>query len=912
MTQWSDQLNSDTATAWLKDQYQIPALLLLASYMLWTRLHGWSTFVSSDQVLFSGNDAWYHYRQVTYTVANFPQTIPFDPWTSFPTGTAAGQFGTLYDQIVATVALVLGAGSPTEQTIGLTLLFTPAVLGTLVIIPTYLLGRHFGGRLAGICAVVVLALTPGAFLQRTMVGFSDHHAAETLFQAFGMLAVMLAVQTAEREKPVFEVIQAREFQAVKKPFVRSILAGIAVALYVSVWPPGVVIAFILAVFYGLHLTAEFIRNRSPEHVALQGIISSLVTALILLVPMSTLGLSSTDFSLLQPLLFVLVAVGLTILATLARFIESRSLPTKYYPGILGGGTIALALLVRVIAPTQFEYFVSQFYRIFGYDASASARTIGEAQPIPLDSVGTFMLESYGLAFLAAVAGAVLLITKYLRAQDSRGSNVALVVWFALMTMATLTQVRFDYYLIIPVAVLTGVCIAWVSRKTGLQKLDNVRNISAYQVIIGVLIVSLLVGPFVSSIGASGVTLDSTAVAESNQPGEVTAWEGSLAWIQSNTPSEGTYGNPNATALSRQATVSPTADYKYPSGAYGVVSWWDYGHFITTLGERIPVANPFQQGSTTAADFLLSSNETAANDFVTWDDEQAQYVMLDWKLTTPGSEKYTAPTAFTTDENLTSTDLVEPVYQSTNTSIQFAGYIKQQQHYDSLRVRLYQYHGSAVDTQPTVVDWETQQVQTSSGDITTIATTPSDGQFIKQFENMTAAEAYVQSDRTSQIGGASGLPSDRIPALEHYRLVHASDSQYSVSTLTGISQGSWVKTFERVPGAEIDGRAPANSTVTASIQLSIPNQNSTFTYTQQAETGADGEFTMTLPYSTTGYENWGVDAGYTNVSVQATGPYSFSLTNTTNESTTAATTIDVPEAKVIGEDTTAINVTLSTD
>lgn len=70
--------------------------------------------------------------------------------------------------------------------------------------------------------------------------------------------------------------------------------------------------------------------------------------------------------------------------------------------------------------------------------------------------------------------------------------------------------------------------------------------------------------------------------------------------------------------------------------------------------------------------------------------------------------------------------------------------------------------------------------------------------------------------------------------------------------------------------------------------------------------------MTLPYSTTGYENWSVDAGYTNVSVQATGPYSFNLTNTTNESTTAATTIDVPEAKVIGEDTTAINVTLSTD
>ena len=34
---------------------------------------------------------------------------------------------------------------------------------------------------------------------------------------------------------------------------------------------------------------------------------------------------------------------------------------------------------------------------------------------------------------------------------------------------------------------------------------------------------------------------------------------------------------------------------------------DYGHWITTLGERIPTANPFQQNARQAANFLLVPN-----------------------------------------------------------------------------------------------------------------------------------------------------------------------------------------------------------------------------------------------------------------------------------------------------------------
>ncbi len=57
---------------------------------------------------------------------------------------------------------------------------------------------------------------------------------------------------------------------------------------------------------------------------------------------------------------------------------------------------------------------------------------------------------------------------------------------------------------------------------------------------------------------------------------------------------------------------------YPNTAYGVMSWWDYGHWIEVIGRRIPNANPFQSGigggsnqSPGASTFFTATSEEAA-------------------------------------------------------------------------------------------------------------------------------------------------------------------------------------------------------------------------------------------------------------------------------------------------------------
>jgi len=172
--------------------------------MMLNRAQNYSAYIVDGEVIFSGTDPWYHYRSTMYVVQNWPATMPFDPWTNFPYGTRSGQFGTLMDQVFGTIALIVGLGDPSAETVGMVVLFAPVVMGALAAIPLYVLARRLAGRIGGVTAIAILALSSGLFLQRSIVGVYDHQVAEALLQVTSVLAVMVALSVAERDKPVYE------------------------------------------------------------------------------------------------------------------------------------------------------------------------------------------------------------------------------------------------------------------------------------------------------------------------------------------------------------------------------------------------------------------------------------------------------------------------------------------------------------------------------------------------------------------------------------------------------------------------------------------------------------------------------------------------------------------------------------
>jgi len=133
--------------------------------------------------------------------------------------------------------------------------------------------------------------------------------------------------------------------------------------------------------------------------------------------------------------------------------------------------------------------------------------------------------------------------------------------------------------------------------------------------------------------------------------------------------------------------------------------------------------------------------------------------------------------------------------------------------------------------------------------------------------------------------------------------------------TDCTTPQWVKTFERVPGATVEGSgAPANSEVSAQVEMRDHTTNETFVYQQYADADENGEFEMTLPYSTVGYDEFGPENGYTNIDVTAEGEYQFTAVDEDAEDELEAQLIgvaDVDEAQVVGEDESAVTVELDT-
>ncbi|MFB6195788.1 MAG: oligosaccharyl transferase, archaeosortase A system-associated [Haloplanus sp.] len=946
------------------DKYHVPALVLVVAAMLAIRLQSYENFVRDGAVYFTGNDAWYHLREIEYTVRHWPFTMPFDPWTNFPYGTSAGQFGTLYDQIIATGALIVGLGSPSNQLVAKALLVSPAVFGSLVAIPVYAIGKRLAGRVAGLFGAVVLLLLPGQFLQRGLVGFADHNIAEPLFQTIAVLALMVAVAVATREKPVWELVLDRDVDALRNPLRWSALAGVAVALYMWVWPPGVLLVGVFGVYLVYQLTSDYVTGGSPEPVAFVGIVSMTVTALLMLVQFETASFNPVDFSLLQPLVALGVAAGAAVMAGLARVFDERDVDRTYYPAVVVGLILVAVGIVAVALPSLYGQIQTNLLRFIGFSAGAATRTISEAQPYlspdllqqnRMTATGR-ILADYGFTLFTGVAAVIWLVAKPLVRDGETervgyaigslaliallfvvpgpfralagafgvvseivgltlvalilfgavlqerydGAKLLFVVWAAFMTSAAFTQVRFNYYLAPVVAVANAYLIGQVISYLDLRvsSFEALRDLQGYQVLAVLAAAMLIITPVllvpmsVRNTGNPSFDRSETAwqAAQGSTPGAVTEWKGSLEWMESNTPAPGTFGGANE-EMAYYGTYSKTSDFDYPAGAYGVQSWWDYGHWITVLGGRIPNANPFQQGATSAANFLLAPNATAAQDALGERDQEAagtRYVMVDWQMVHPQS-KFGAPVVFYDAASVSRSDFYTPVYASNLRSV---FYLRHQRYYQSMMVRLYAYHGSAMQPQPIVVDWEERRAQTQDGRTITIRAGPQgDRRMVRQFNNMTAARNYVANDSTSQIGGIGPFPSERVPALEHYRLVKVSNSsarnaaQYQSAArgtfaATGVPpssqtlyEPSWVKTFEKVPGATITSSGlPPNTSVRATVPVHVPTSNQTFRYTQETRTTADGELRMTLPYSTTGYDEYGPSNGYTNVSVRAAGPY----------------------------------------
>ncbi|MEM2097903.1 MAG: oligosaccharyl transferase, archaeosortase A system-associated, partial [Methanothrix sp.] len=594
-----------------------------------------------DAVRFSSeSDAWYHMMLAKTTFLHW-QRPWFDPLTNFPNGTPI-HFGPFLSWGVALLSKIVGLGGSDLHTVDVVGAFWPVIMGSLLILPVYYIGKELGGRGCGITAAALTVVLPGQLFSRTVLGFTDHHSSEILLSTLSMLLFILAFRSGR----FLSFSTLRDLNIVKRPLLLSVLAGISLGLYVDAWSMGILFEGILLISITLQSVVEHYRRRSGEYLGIIGAIG-LFLAFLMVVPFahSYNRFSIIQYSLFQPSMLLLGSIFCLALAVVSREISRRGLSWASYLGSVALVIVLSTLIVFLALPELFSMVVYGL-KTYMLPRTGGAATVAELSPIYVD-LGrgvTGIDENFpGVIrilspFYIAIIGLCMLVYRYLR--DSRAPYLLLIVWSAVTLIITLAANRSAYYYAVNVALLCGYLASLAYARAGLSDIEDVlarspsnltrevrpeRLASAAAVI---LIVIILAYPSV---------LSSHAIARYSV-GPNQDWVSSIEWLRNNTPYPGldiynVYERP------------PEGQYfQYPETAYGVMSWWDYGHLIETIGHRYPNANPFQEGigskskgTPGSSPFFLAESEGEAEDVLTRLNESrppymnARYIMTDVEM-----------------------------------------------------------------------------------------------------------------------------------------------------------------------------------------------------------------------------------------------------------------------------------------
>jgi len=709
---------------------------------------------SGDWIKFASTDAYYNMRLIDNLVQHFPHRIMIDPYISYPSTAGIDIIPPFFHWLLGGIIWVIGLGSPTQHTIDVVGVYFPAVLGALTVIPVYFIGKVLFGRWAGVIAAGLIAIMPGEFLGRSILGFTDYHVAEWLFTTTAMMFLILAIKTSRERQLTISHLWHRDWAIISKPIIYSLLAGIFLLMYFLSWTGALLFAFIISAYFIIQFIMDHLRRQSTDYLCPVGVILFLIV-LIGYVPSAPTGI----YTGLYPVSLGVALLIPVVLSSISRQMRSREIRPAYYPlSLIGLGLVGLAIFYT-IAPSYFEKILSWF-SMFN---PSGPRTILEMQPF-LFPGGEFSLSiawgNFTTGFFLSLISLGILI--YLVIKNGNAEKSLLVVWSLIILAATLGQRRFAYYLAVNVALLTGYLSWQILRLAGFKESGIKSAKTAEKVVsrlttrhvryINMALAAIVIFFFIFFPNIS----PATTIASQARFAPSDAWVSSLSWLKENTPEP--FGDPDF-YYQLYEPPPPEELYEHPESVYGVTAWGDYGYWIIRIAHRTPNRKPGPAGANIAR-FFVSQDEDSAQEIRK--ELNSAYIIIDdltvttkfWALARwaglDESEFY-GPYFIPQDDKLVPIRLFHPAY------------------YRSLAVRLYNFDGKAVIPQESVViSYEERTIQGNKS-IKVITD-------IQPFTSYEEATSYISSQESGryQIAGnnpfVSPVPLDE---LKQYKLIHTS-------------------------------------------------------------------------------------------------------------------------------------------
>jgi len=734
----------------------------------------------NDWVWFRETDAYYYMRNIEVLVNNFPHFNLFDPYMLFPGG-GGGLVRPFFAWLIAGIIRLVSLGTPTLHHMEVVAAYMPAILGTLTLIPVYFIGKELFNRWVGVISAALVAILPGEFLHRSLLGFTDHHVAEVLFSTVGVLFLIMAIKRAREREISFGHLLSRDWSTITKPLIYTLLAGIFLGIYLLSWGGALMFIFIIFAYLVIQFIVDHLRQKSNDYLCIIGTPLFLIAFLMLL---PVLGESVRD-SMYRASLLVAIVIPI-VLSIISRLMAGKSLKPVYYPlvllGLLGIGLAAF----HAINPSLFQSMLGRF-SIF--TPGGARLTIMEVEPL-LFPGGKFGLQTAWANFTTSffISFISFAMLAYVVVKEKGADKILFLVWSIIMLMAVLGQRRFGYYYTINAALLTGyfswkmLDIAGLSKLlakskevvVAVKKFKKRRKITGEKakpktfmqprgawirvIVVGIVIFFLVFYPNIGKVE----TLAKTSNYIMNK-----GWYSSCLWLKDNSPEP--FDDPDF----YYELYPPRDEFEYPETAYGVMSWWDYGYFIMQIAHRIPNANPGQAGAVQAGQFFTARNESSANERA--DESGLKYVMIDYAMAT---SKFYAMVEWAEKQTGKSVDeFYEIYYQQTEDGGQW-GLLYYPAYYRSTVARLYNFDGKAVTPAESIVISYKENVG-------------SEGEKYKEitggwsFPTYEEAEAYVGNQTSGNYRIVSNDPfSSPVPLeeLNSYERVYPSEATITKKTV----------------------------------------------------------------------------------------------------------------------------------
>ncbi len=764
--------------------YSLLALVFLLSLILRIAVP-WEHVFSGGWIKFTDNDAYFYVRLLDNLARHFPFLGGFDPYYIYPDGIGLGGRPLFFVYLMGFIAWLLGGGAPSQHTVDLVAVLFPAVTGALLVLPVFLLGRTIFNRWAGLAAAGFIALMPGEFLVRTLLGNTDSHALEILLSTLFMLFLLLSVKSGKGPDGIPGRAGLKKFA---RPLIYGALAGLCLGLYVLSWQGALLFVFISFTWLALQFIADYLCGRSSAYLAAAAFSAFTVALLIsLTLPGATMTWISLTAAALSP----------AALAALSALMRKNKIAAPWYPLIVV--TLAgVALSAAFISSPQF--MGAALNTLAGFFSWTAGAGIAETQPLLIQQGSfTFALVWGNYTAASVMALAALAIVIYRAFRRGEPEILLLVVWSIVALLSALAMRRFAYYLAINVAVLAGYSGWLILSRCGLNEATAVakeappakkasrkktagitgqgRVANTSRLALGIAAVAaLVIYPNTGPLPGGDKPFFDVATRALYAPSD--AWCESMDWLRTNTP------EPFADAGYYYARYEPSsASGARPTAAYSVLCWWDYGYWVSRIGQRVPFSNPGTSNRYDDGRYFMSRSAEEAEELRSkWD---MRYVIVNgyivdrdsgFKVLAAGdgqpASKYSEIYYRTKQDKLAPTLLYYPEY------------------YRTMVVRLYCFDAKAyTPVETAVISWE--------------AKTGADGLAyreitgLKTYGSYAEAEAFIAAQKTGnwRIVGKDPLASPvPLEELEGYRPVFASAQKARV----GNNELAEVKIFEYKP------------------------------------------------------------------------------------------------------------------